>query len=86
MKFFKPYNIVIENNGSIAVLLENDKELEWETIFSKNFGSAKETPSGKSWKVDYETESLPKRRLTITKWDSPKSDGISKICIQGASP
>ena len=48
--------------------------------------NTKVTPSGKSWKTDFSIDNLPQRKITITKGDQPKSDGTTKMCIQGSHP
>ena len=81
-KFFQKYNVIIENSGSTTIFLENGLETPWETVLIAKYGNPKITPSGKSWKTDFSIDNIVQRKITITKWDQPKSDGFTKMCIQ----
>ena len=85
-KFFCKYNVIHENNGSTTVFLENGREAEWESVLIACYGEPKITPSGKSWKAKIGSDHLPARNVTITKWDRPKSDNNTKLCVQGSYP
>ena len=84
--FFCKYNVINENKGSTTILLENGRESQWESILTATYGSPTTTPTGKSWKATIGSDQLPPKKVTITKWDRPKSDNATKLCVQGNYP
>ena len=84
--FFCKYNVINENKGSTTILLENGREAQWESVLIASYGAPTITPTGKAWKATIGYDQLPPRKVTITKWDRPKSDNITKLCVQGSYP
>ena len=75
--FFRKNNFPKQKKSSTIVVLENEFASEWEDIMSESFGEGKPLANGVSGKI------FKKDGFTITLYLMPKSDGKTKVHIQG---
>ena len=90
--FFKQFNSEEEKRNSTVVLIEENLVQSWETVLSRHYGKPKivysnKVTTGKKWDItDYKPTKVNNGNVCpvyITKYDQPKSDGRSKLHIQG---
>ena len=90
--FFKQFNSEEQKRKSTVILIEENLVQSWETVLSKHYGKPKiiysnKVPTGKKWDIiDYKPSKVINGSVNpvyITKYDQPKSDGRSKLHIQG---
>ena len=84
-KFFEKHNDVKVNIGSCTVILQNGMEQNWTDVLTQRYGEPiSVNAGGMKWSLfDYSSGDNEPGSVFITKWDKPKTDGQTKLSIQG---
>jgi len=83
--YFKQFNSEETKSRSTVVLIEDFLVKAWEKILTREYGNPKviyanKVPTGKKWDIE---NYISGKAVYITKYDEPKSDGRSKLHVQG---
>ena len=81
---FNQFNFPKENDNGFTILIENHLAGLWEEELSElyNDPDINTTNHGRQWKTTYKYEENS-AKISITLWNTPKSNNQSKILIQG---
>ena len=78
-KFFTNNNFPNQKKSSTVVILQNQYSEEWDSVFQEIFGEGRPLPNGVTGRI------FKTGIFTITLYVKPKSDGKTKVHIQGAN-
>ena len=78
-EFFQKFNNIQLNTQSTTIFLENKFTEAWNTILTGRYGSPVISNTGKIWSFSYGQF----KKITVSIWSRPKSDGKTKLLVQG---
>ena len=76
-EFFRKFNDIKINIASHTIFLENKFTSQWEEVLTKNYGPPITKDSATIWSLF-----LQSKKVTVSLYKKPRSDGITKLLIQ----
>ena len=78
-EFFKKFNDIKQNIASHTIFLENKYSDQWQEVLTKHYGPPSIKESAIIWALFLHT-----KKVTVSLYKQPRSDGCSKLLIQSS--